>query len=132
MLLAMIKLIRLPHWVKNGFVFVPAFFGQALMEGDVALRLGFLFLAMGMCASATYVLNDIADREADAQHPEKRNRPMASGKIKVPLAIAMAIALVAGGLGIAFWLGKIELALLGGYFGIVPLGGMQTIGTTPK
>ena len=118
MLLAMIKLIRLPHWVKNGFVFIPAFFGQALMEGDVAMKLGFLFVAMGMCASATYVINDIADREADAQHPEKKNRPIAAGKIKVPVAVVMAFILAGGGLAIAFWLGKTELALLGGYFGM--------------
>jgi decaprenyl-phosphate phosphoribosyltransferase len=55
-----------------------------------------------MLAGATYLLNDIHDREEDALRPERRTRPLASGELTVPLALAAALALGLAGLALAF------------------------------
>ena len=77
-----IKLIRLKHWVKNLFVFAPLIFSQFVTDIE-KIKIEFLtFLAFSFVASATYIINDILDAESDRKHPIKRNRPIASGRIK--------------------------------------------------
>ena len=91
-----IRLIRPHQWVKSGFVFVGLLFGHAWQ--DVALVQDVLLAAaaFSLAASAIYVINDIADRERDRQHPEKRHRPIASGAIGIPQALFLgAVCLVA-------------------------------------
>ena len=75
-----IKLIRVHQWTKNLFIFLPAFFGQAL-NADSAAQLLFGFLAFSLLASSVYVLNDIIDAPLDRLHQEKKSRPIASGAI---------------------------------------------------
>jgi 4-hydroxybenzoate polyprenyltransferase len=59
------------------------------------------FVAFGMCASAVYVINDLFDLESDRQHPRKRHRPFAAGRISIPAGIAMALLLFALAFGVA-------------------------------
>ncbi|NJL24161.1 MAG: UbiA family prenyltransferase [Calothrix sp. SM1_5_4] len=66
-----------------------------LHELPVLVTSGVAFLAMGLTASAVYIINDIADLERDRQHPTKRNRPLARGAMNLPTAIG-AIALLLG------------------------------------
>ncbi|MGB0368867.1 MAG: prenyltransferase, partial [Flavobacteriales bacterium] len=69
-----IKLIRVHQWVKNLFIFLPAFFGQALtQESLIPLALG--FVCFSLSASAVYIFNDIIDAPKDRLHKEKKNRP---------------------------------------------------------
>jgi 4-hydroxybenzoate polyprenyltransferase len=95
MLTALIKTMRPRQWIKNGFIFAALVFDQQLL----ALRplrdtvIGFVLLSLG--ASAVYLVNDIADLEQDRQHPVKRHRPLASGKLPVSIAgIAAALSFV--------------------------------------
>ena len=79
--------------MKNLFIFLPAFFGQALsIENVIPLSLG--FLCFSIAASAVYVFNDVLDADSDRLHSEKKNRPIASGKIKVGAAYGLAATLV--------------------------------------
>jgi 4-hydroxybenzoate polyprenyltransferase len=93
--IAALRLLRPHQWVKNAFVLVGVLFGRAW---DDPLRLHsalIAFAAFCAAASAVYVLNDWFDRERDRLHPLKRLRPIASGQIGGPLALALALAMAA-------------------------------------
>lgn len=89
---AVVRAMRPHQWVKNGFVLAPAIFAGPVLLADHQLTAARLLpvaaALMGFCfaSSATYILNDINDVEADRQHPVKRHRPIASGELPVPTA----------------------------------------------
>jgi len=76
-----IKLGRPHHYVKNGFIWLPLFFGLKLTDLQAVLHTFWAFLAFSLTASAVYVLNDLIDVQADRQHPVKKRRPIASGTV---------------------------------------------------
>ncbi len=84
------KLFRVSQWIKNFFVFVPLLFSLHLFEGDYFVTAFRAFITFCFASSFVYVVNDIVDRESDKAHPEKRNRPIASGKVSVKSAISLA------------------------------------------
>jgi 4-hydroxybenzoate polyprenyltransferase len=89
------RALRLKHWAKNALVLVaPLLAGQ---PGPLLLSL-VLFVLMGVLASATYLLNDLADLAADRAHPQKCRRPLAAGAISVRDALLGAIVLIIGAL----------------------------------
>jgi len=93
MLKYMLKAMRLRQWHKNGFVFFALIFDKQLFLREPFLKtLGGFFLFC-LISSAVYLFNDIADIEADRKHPEKKRRPLASGKLPVNVAIAAAVVL---------------------------------------
>jgi 4-hydroxybenzoate polyprenyltransferase len=96
-----IKLLRPLQWLKNGFVFTPLIFSKHLFEKEYNGKSIMAFVAFCLASSLVYVINDIVDREADKLHPQKKNRPIASGKISVPFAIGIAIILGALSLYVA-------------------------------
>jgi len=105
MLKNIIRLIRPSHWIKNGVVLAGLIFaGKAedtpLVEKALLTMIAFCFLA-----SSVYVLNDIIDRKRDHVHPLKRNRPIASGAISVPVAGVIGLVLTLIGLIISFEMG---------------------------
>lgn len=89
----MIKLLRVKHWIKNGLIFLPLFFSLQLTNWSYISKSLLGFLAFCLVSSAVYVLNDIRDREKDRLHSTKRNRPIASGAIGVPVAAIVALLL---------------------------------------
>lgn len=94
--------------MKNMFVFLPMFFGGSLFDGD-ALKASLLaFVAFSLVASAVYCLNDIIDMEADRQHPVKKFRPIASGKVSIGQACMIMVVLAVFSLGVAA-LANVEL-----------------------
>lgn len=96
MLIAIIQAIRPKQWVKNGFVFAPLLFGKLFTETNrivLAIQAFALFSAL---ASAVYLMNDIMDVERDRAHPTKRQRPIASGRLPLPVAVAVAAGLGGG------------------------------------
>ena len=105
-----------PHqWTKNLFVLAPLLFGQKLGDA-VAVGLALLaFVVFCLIASALYIINDLADAEADRAHPEKRFRPIASGELATSLAVIAAIALLVTAFGIGALIGWQFLALAVGY-----------------
>ncbi|MCE7934941.1 MAG: decaprenyl-phosphate phosphoribosyltransferase [Chlorobi bacterium CHB2] len=82
-----IRLMRPSHWIKNAFIFAPLVYGKALMNAESDLRALTAFFAFCFVSSSVYILNDIVDRNADAQHPKKQHRPIASGKVGVGSAV---------------------------------------------
>ncbi len=75
----LIASMRPRQWIKNLLVVaVPLAAGQ-LLEPWVLGRTVLAFVAMCAASASVYLANDILDREADRKHPEKRNRPLASG-----------------------------------------------------
>lgn len=84
-----IDLLRIPQWIKNLFIFVPAFFAEKAADWRVQGDLLISFLAFSMLASCVYIINDYVDIEQDKQHPTKKNRPLAAGKISKQQAILM-------------------------------------------
>lgn len=91
------RALRLPHWAKNALVFVSPLLGAnwAQSAGPAVL----LFVLMGVLASATYLLNDALDLQADRRHPAKRLRPMAAGIVPVRDGLAVAAVLAVAALG---------------------------------
>ncbi len=89
--LAALRLLRPHQWVKNGFVLVGVLFGHAWDEPLRVQAALVAFAAFCAIASAVYVVNDWFDRERDRLHPTKRLRPIASGLVGGPLAIALAL-----------------------------------------
>jgi 4-hydroxybenzoate polyprenyltransferase/phosphoserine phosphatase len=74
------KALRLHQWAKNVLIFLPLLLAHSWEPGLIAGAL-LAFLSFGLCASATYIVNDLLDIDADRQHPRKRRRPFASGDL---------------------------------------------------
>jgi decaprenyl-phosphate phosphoribosyltransferase len=86
---SLLLLIRIKHWVKNSFIFIPAFFAGNLFEWNTLILLITGFISFSLAASAIYILNDYKDMEEDRNHPDKKVRPLPSGTVKVPIALAI-------------------------------------------
>ncbi|RRQ46337.1 decaprenyl-phosphate phosphoribosyltransferase [Chryseobacterium sp. SC28] len=76
-----LKLIRVEQWVKNLFVFAPLFFSGQITNAQLFAKSIFAFLVFSFTASAIYVINDYFDIESDRKHPDKKDRPLASGAV---------------------------------------------------
>jgi 4-hydroxybenzoate polyprenyltransferase len=99
-----IRLIRVEHWVKNLFLFLPAFFAARLLEWPVLQNAVLGFLSFCLVSSSVYVLNDLVDAPQDRNHPDKRHRPIATGAIGRREAIALLLLLLGCGTAMAAWL----------------------------
>lgn len=94
---SIIKLMRPHQYIKNCFIFLPLFFAAQITDTALLLNAVVAFLAFSLTASAIYVLNDYHDVEDDRRHPEKKNRPLATGVItKAQALIIMVLLFVAG------------------------------------
>jgi len=93
-ILDFVRTMRLKQWVKNAFIFVPMIFALHLFQLSYITRALAAFLLFGLAASGVYVLNDVVDRERDRQHPRKRFRPIAAGRLGVKTALIGAAALL--------------------------------------
>lgn len=87
--LVYIQLLRPIQWLKNLMIFFPPFLGGKLLQNGLILSGLLPFVAFGFASSATYVLNDILDRQSDAHHPDKRTRPLPSGRISIVTAYVL-------------------------------------------
>ncbi len=76
------------QWVKNVFVVVPLIFSKNLFNVSLFSQSFLTFLSFCAAASSIYIVNDIADRELDAVHPVKKNRPIASGQVSTGTGLA--------------------------------------------
>jgi 4-hydroxybenzoate polyprenyltransferase len=102
--------MRPEHWVKNILLFLAIPFAGRMSDPAAYLACGLGFAAFCLLSSCVYLVNDIRDRTADAVHPVKRHRPIASGRLTVPAAWVQAAMLLAAAaalgtrLGLAFGL----------------------------
>ena len=108
--------MRPKQWAKNIFVFTALVFDRKLL--DLSAFLDTLAGAgiFSLIASAVYIFNDIADIESDKQHPTKKNRPIASGKLPLEAAWAAGIILLLIALPLAYLLDPAFLAVCLVYF----------------
>jgi decaprenyl-phosphate phosphoribosyltransferase len=111
-----IRLIRPKQWIKNGFVFAPLIFSKQLFDTDRLLTSGRAFVAFCLTASSIYILNDLADLEADRAHPEKKKRPLAAGTLAVSHALTVLVLLLAGAVAVAAGMDLRFIAFLAAYF----------------
>lgn len=111
----LVRAARPKQWVKNLLVFAAPAAGGVLDEPDLLLKAFAAFVAFCLVSSATYLLNDVGDRQADARHPTKRTRSIASGVVPVGVAVAAAILLLLAGLGVALAVSWQLFAVIAGY-----------------
>jgi len=95
-----LKAVRLHQWAKNTLLFLPLLLAHAWQVGPLA-GAAVAFLSLGLCASATYIVNDLLDIEADRKHPRKRNRPFAAGDMAATTGIAVVGVLFVAAVGLA-------------------------------
>lgn len=117
---ALLKTMRPRQWTKNGFVFAALVFDKQLFLPDPFLRTLAGFALFCLISSSVYIFNDLADVEADRQHPQKKNRPIASGRLPVPAAWTAGILLVALALVLGYWLAP-EFAFVIGVYLLINL-----------
>ncbi|MFH1523706.1 MAG: decaprenyl-phosphate phosphoribosyltransferase [Chloroflexota bacterium] len=94
MLRALLKTMRPRQWTKNAFLFAALVFDGKLFHPTDFLHTLAGFGLFCLISSAVYIFNDLLDVKADRQHPVKKNRPIASGKLSTPVAVIAGTLLV--------------------------------------
>jgi len=123
---ALLRALRPLQWVKNGLVFLPFVFAVDLAWStddlsevpELLIELALVALAFCALSSAIYLLNDLMDRAGDRLHPIKRNRPIASGKVSVPVAGTVLVVLTVVGLGVMVLVEPL-LGVAGGLYSLI-------------
>lgn len=114
MLFAIIKSMRPRQWPKNVFMLAALIFDRQLTNIPAVIKTIEGIILFCLLSSCVYIINDIADREADKNHPYKRNRPIASGKLPINIAIVVVVIIILVTLPLSF--------LLSTGFGIISVG----------
>jgi 4-hydroxybenzoate polyprenyltransferase len=114
---AVIKALRPTQWSKQVFLLAALFFSLEFKNWDSVMRALWGIGAFCLVSSTGYIINDILDRDADAKHPRKRHRPIASGALPVGLAWVEALVAFAGGMAAAWFLEPWFAAIALVYFG---------------
>ncbi|MHC4239483.1 MAG: decaprenyl-phosphate phosphoribosyltransferase, partial [Planctomycetota bacterium] len=110
-----IQLARPRHWIKNLVVLMPVMFGLQMYNAGAWVRAIAATAAFCLASSFAYVINDIKDRESDRVHPEKKDRPLASGRIGVRAAAIEAAVLAAASLALAQGLSFLVTGIISAY-----------------
>lgn len=113
-----LKLLRVEQWVKNLFVFAPLFFSGNFFHQSFFISSFFAFVVFSLTASSIYIINDYSDIESDKKHPEKKNRPLASGAISKSKGLGIFITLLVSVVALIF-LGQQQLDFHLGKFAII-------------
>lgn len=108
--------MRPRQWIKNLFIFAGLIFSRSFLNAQAILLSVAAFFVFCIISGASYVLNDIADRERDAANPSRRGRPIASGELKPLPAMFTALPLIAVGLGISFFISREFYLIVSSYF----------------
>ena len=117
----LLRSLRAEQWLKNGFVLAPLVFAGRLTDSGSWVQGLAAVAVFCAAASATYLINDVRDREADRAHPLKKMRPIASGEVTVPGAVVMAAILLVAAAAGAMSLGWPFLSVVGGYIALTLL-----------
>lgn len=116
-----LKSMRPKQWIKNlalyaALVFSGFLFYQPVDAPPYIITVTWAFAIFCLLASGIYLVNDIIDVESDRQHPFKKKRPIASGKLPIPVATFAAIVIFAIVLLGSFWLSNFFKLMILGYF----------------
>src|SRR2546423_286278 len=107
--------LRPEQWTKNLLVFAGVLFGRRLLDPASVMIAGATFVVFCALSGAVYLFNDVADREADREHPLKRMRPIASGSLSARSALIAAGLLGAGALAASIAIGPPLAAVSAAY-----------------
>jgi len=95
---SLLRLIRPNQYLKNGFIWLPLFFGYRLKTVDAVADTALTFAAFCLTASSIYIINDIKDIDEDRRHPTKKNRPLANGELnRIEAMVLFAFLILAAG-----------------------------------
>jgi 4-hydroxybenzoate polyprenyltransferase len=119
--LSLARSLRPAQWTKNLIIFAALMFGERLLDPRSVLLASAAFVIFCALSGVVYLVNDVADRDADRRHPVKRHRPIASGELPVRVAIGAAVVIVTVALGGAFWLGTLFGVLASSYVALLAL-----------
>jgi 4-hydroxybenzoate polyprenyltransferase len=115
-LMVWLKAIRVHQWAKNGLIFLPPLLAHKILQPPVLRESMMAFVAFSLCASSIYLINDLMDLAADRQHPRKRNRPFAAGRLTARSGLLASSALLCASIYTALLVGqRFALVLLGYY-----------------
>ncbi len=98
--IALIRLCRPKHWLKNVLVFAPLIFSGNLLNPDSFFKTFIGWIAFNFTASAVYIFNDLRDIETDKLHEIKKNRPLAAGQVTPTTAKILFCLLIIAAAGI--------------------------------
>lgn len=108
--IALFVAMRPRQWAKNILVFAAPLAAGQLFDLDVLVPSVGAFIAFCLISSATYLINDVRDVEADRNHPKKSARPIAAGQLSTKIAVVAAVVLAAAAIALSL---AISLALAG-------------------
>lgn len=108
----LLKGMRLHQWSKNALLAVLPLLSLSHAEASWILLILIGFLAFGLVASGTYLLNDLLDIQADRAHPTKSARAFASGALSIPSGIKAIVALATIGFMLALAIGESFTSML--------------------
>jgi len=111
-------LVRVHQWVKNSFIFIPAFFAGTILQKENLILLVQGFFCFCFISSAIYIINDYRDMEVDRLHPTKKNRPLASGKVKPSVALTIMVIMAVVSLAWSYALAPAFAYFVAFYMGI--------------
>jgi len=95
---ALFKALRPHQWAKNGLILLPLLLTRTYELPEVLLAALATICLFSIAASGTYLLNDLLDLAADRSHPSKRDRPLASGALPIPIALVLSPLMILAGL----------------------------------
>jgi 4-hydroxybenzoate polyprenyltransferase len=111
-----IRLLRLHQWIKNLLLFVPLLAAHQFSGIQSIATLLIAFLSFSLCASSSYIANDLLDLESDRNHPRKKYRTFASAKLPIKLGLAIALILISLSIALGAIVGTEFLIILFLYF----------------
>jgi 4-hydroxybenzoate polyprenyltransferase len=111
----LLSLLRPTHWIKNGFVLAPILFAFHVLTPPPILSALAAAAAFCFASSVVYILNDLADRERDRGHPQKRHRPLASGVVTVRAAVVILLVCAAASAALCAFLPWNVAGFVAGY-----------------
>lgn len=115
---SIIKIARPIHWVKNLALFAALIFTGHLFDKILFNEVFLAFISFSLATSSTYILNDILDAKTDMLHPIKKFRPIASGKVSVPVALVLSVILALVSIYLAEQLGSLFFSAVIFYLGV--------------
>lgn len=116
MITGILKSLRPKQWTKNGFIFAALIFDIKLFQAEPLIRTLYGFILLCLLSGTVYIINDLVDVEKDRQHPAKKNRPIASGRVPFGTAMLVGILLSVICLSLSFWLDVMFGVIAAGYW----------------
>lgn len=106
------RLMRPRQWVKNSFVLTGILFANAWRQPELLERVLLATLAFSLVASGVYIVNDLIDRPHDLNHPSKKQRPLAAGRVSVPAAVTLLVILWLAAFTLGFLISRAVIIIL--------------------